>query len=130
DYLDEELAALDGLTDAFAAKNDPIGWGRVFTFGMESVAGAAQSVQSASRCVFMRYITGGTITKVALHVGVASGNISVAVFADDGTGGAPGTRKGTSGAVSCPSAGYAEVSLGGSVDVNAGDYLALSCDNT
>lgn len=87
----------------------------------------------ANRGLYVRTINGGTITKIGLEVGVQSGNISVAVYRNSGSGrsavpsGAPAI---TSGAVACPASGYAEVSLGGSVVVNPGDWLFLSCDNT
>jgi hypothetical protein len=41
----------------------------------------------------------------------------------------PGTQKATSGSVACPAVGYAEVSLGASIQVNAGDFIGFSVDN-
>jgi hypothetical protein len=81
---------------------------------------------------YFRAVEGGTISKLRLTVGTASGNIAVAVYRNSGSGltSVPGTRAATSGSVACPSAGVQDVSLGGSVTVNAGDWLAIGADNT
>lgn len=86
----------------------------------------------ANRAVYVRVPWSGTITKLAIIVGTASGNISLGVYANSGLGSsaAPAARKGTTGAVACPAAGFREVALGGSVAVVAGDWFALSADNT
>lgn len=68
--------------------------------------------------------------KIAIHVGTASGNVSVGVY--EGTAGRsdPGAQLATSGAVACPASGYAEIALGGAVDMTSLRWLALSVDNT
>jgi hypothetical protein len=72
-----------------------------------------------------------TASKVGFVVFVASGNISVAVYRNTGTGhaAAANNRVATSGAVACPAAGYNELTLDATVDVNPGDWLALTADN-
>lgn len=92
----------------------------------------SQSLTSANRAYAYRSLEPGTITKIGLQVGVSSGNICVAVYSSTGSGRSrrPATRKATSGAIACPTSGYAEISLGGSVDVAVGDYLVISADNT
>lgn len=87
---------------------------------------------AANRCQYGRVGTGGTITGIMIDVGTSSGNISVAVYRNTGTGSAarPGTRVATSGAVACPATGNQTVSLGGSVTVQPGDWFGFSCDNT
>jgi len=84
-----------------------------------------------NRAVFHRVIDGGVISKIFLWIGVTSGNICVGVYSNTGAGraGAPGARIATSGSVAMPAVGYQEISLGGSVTVNPGDWLALSADN-
>lgn len=82
--------------------------------------------------VYLRSTGRGLITKIGLHVTTQSGNICVGVFRSTGIGRArvPDARAATSGAVACPTVGYAEISLGASVYVTEDDYLAMSCDNT
>ena len=112
----------------YAALTDPLGLGfsvPVTGFGTAGVV----AFNAANECAFSRQIGTMTITKVGFEVGTSSGNISVAAVDGSGSGRSrvPATREATSGAVSCPAGGYAEVSLGASVQT---DYLALSCDNT
>lgn len=115
---------------AKAVKTDPLGLGLIY--GIDPRIGTLGTFASANRCLYTRVLAGGTITKIGIEVGVSSGNISVAAYSNSGSGrsAVPGARLGTSGAVACPANGYQEVSLGGSVVVAAGDWLALSCDNT
>jgi hypothetical protein len=110
---------------------DPLGLGHVATWASLS-PGVGQTWATANEGRFVRVISGGVISKIGLYVDTSSGNISVAVYSKSGSGRAavPATRVVTSGAVACPGTGYQEVSLGSSVTVAPGDYLALSCDNT
>jgi hypothetical protein len=91
----------------------------------------ASTGAGSNYCLYQRVIGSGTISKIGLWIKVSSGNISVAVYSNSGTGSAavPTTRQATSGAVSCPASGYAEISLGASVAVNDGDWIAISVDN-
>lgn len=86
---------------------------------------------NANRAVYMRCMGSGTITKIGLQIQTQAGNICVGVYANSGSGrsSVPGARQATSGSVACPASGYAEVSLGGSVTVNHGDWLALVADD-
>jgi hypothetical protein len=85
----------------------------------------------ANTALYYRVRDGGTISKIAVEVTASSGNISVAVYSNSGAGSAavPASRKATSGSVACPAIGQAEISLGGSVTVVPGDWLAISSDN-
>lgn len=85
----------------------------------------------ANAATYLRCMEGGTISKIGLDCVTSSGNISVAVHQNSGSGRAsvPGTRLATSGAVACPAVGYAEVSLGATVTLAAGDWIAISADN-
>lgn len=116
--------------DKYVRSKDPLGFGFPFTVD-PAACGTNGTFPSANRMFAYRCIGGGSISKIALRVGTSSGNISVAVYRNSGTGRAsvPGTRLATSGAVACPSSGYAEVSLGATIDVEPGDWFALSCDN-
>ncbi len=71
------------------------------------------------------------ITKIAIQVGVQSGNISVGTATSAAGRANPTTRTQTSGAVACPASGYAEVALGGSVTVSSETgWYGISADNT
>ena len=70
-----------------------------------------------------------------LYVGTSSGNISVAVYANNGSRGTAarptGAPKATSGAVACPTAGAISlVSFTAPTEIVQGDWAFLSCDNT
>ena len=124
--------AADNQVKIDATFDDPLHLGFVLTMPCLN-AGAAGAWPVANAARFVRAFAAGTITKVGLHVGTASGNVSVAVFRSGGAGrlarptGAPVAA---SGAVACPAAGYAEIALGSAVKVEAGDWIGLSCDNT
>jgi hypothetical protein len=87
---------------------------------------------TAGRTVYLRYRgANGPITKIALAVGVSSGNCAVAAYRNTGSGRSarPGARLGTSGSVACPAAGYQEVALTAAADIRDGDWLSLAADN-
>lgn len=94
---------------------------------------ALVTIGNANQTRFFRVVEGGTISKVRIYVGVSSGNIAVAAYSNTGTGldAVPGTLLATSGSVVCPAAAaVADVPLGSSVTLAAGDWLALAADNT
>lgn len=82
----------------------------------------------------LRFLEGGTISSIGVDVGTQSGNICVAVYPSTGSGrnAAPdwANRRATSGSVACPATGFQTVSLGSSIDVEAGDWVYLGADNT
>lgn len=110
---------------------DPLALGMVTTIS-PGVLPTAQTYAGANDCRYARVLVGGVISKIGMNVVTSSGNISVAAYRGTGAGRSrvPGTQLLTSGAVACPATGYQEVSLGASVYVAPGDFLALSCDNT
>jgi hypothetical protein len=112
---------------------DHIGWAGFVIAGIDPMlTGSNVSIGAPNRCIYVRAHTGAIITKIGVSVTVASGNVSVAAYANTGVGRAatPGTQLATSGAVACPAAGYREIALPNAVRVNAGDWLGLSVDNT
>jgi len=113
---------LNGLSGA-------TGWGFPKTTDHPDVL-AYVPLNNVGGCVYLRVIGSGTITKIGIYVGTQSGNISVGVCSGALGRANPDTRKGTSGAVACPAAGYQEIALTGSVDVVEGDWFAISADNT
>lgn len=91
------------------------------------------TIANASSCWYYRVVGAATISKVKLYVGTSSGNVCVAAYSNTGSGlaAAPGAQLATSGSLACPTgSAVAEVSLGASVALNAGDWLAIACDNT
>lgn len=131
DLFDSGTTAYEARRKAVAVGRDPLNWGFAITID-PAIVGANVGYGAAGRCQFVRLKTGAIISKVGLYVNAASGNISVAAYANTGVGraAAPGTLLSTSGSVACPAAGYAEVALGSPVRVEPGDWLALSIDNT
>jgi hypothetical protein len=91
----------------------------------------ASTVSGSNHTVYQRVMGAGSISKIGVWVKVSSGNISVSVYSNSGVGSAavPASRQATSGSVACPAAGYAEISLGSTVDVKDGDWMAISADN-
>lgn len=92
------------------------------------------SALTGSRTYWARITRGSAqaVTRIGVQVGVSSGNISVAVYRNTGVGrnAVPGLRAATSGTVTCPASGYAEILVTPSVSVSEGDWLALSVDNS
>lgn len=107
------------------------GFGFPYTVDPGIVRSSDNLGMAANNAVYMRVAEGGTISKVGLSVAVQSGNISVAAYSNTGIGRSsnPGTLLASSGAVACPAAGYQEISLGASVTLAPGDWLAISADN-
>jgi hypothetical protein len=91
----------------------------------------AATVSGSNHTIYQRVMGAGSISAIGLWVKVSSGNISVSVYSNSGVGAAavPASRQATSGSVACPAAGYAEISLGSTVDVKDGDWMAISADN-
>lgn len=71
-----------------------------------------------------------SINRVFCHIAVASGNIDVGIYDDDGTSGAPLTRLVSSGAVACPAAGPAAVAVADTVLTPGRYYAAISFNNS
>lgn len=87
-----------------------------FTFNPAgaSIGGNTTLGNTGGRLAFTRARGSGTISKIALVVRTQGANIEVGIARNAAAGpGAPATRVATSGSVACPSAGYAEISLGG-----------------
>jgi nitrous oxidase accessory protein NosD len=89
------------------------------------------TIGTANSTRFYRVIEGGTVSALRVNVGVQSGNIAVAVYANSGSGlsSTPGTRLATSGSVACPAVGVQDVALGSTVVLAVGDWVAFGCDN-
>jgi hypothetical protein len=86
----------------------------------------------ANRTAYMRAMgSKAGATAIRFIVAVTGGNISVAVFANTGSGltAAPGARKGVSATVATPAVGTQTLALGAATDVEAGDWLAISADS-
>lgn len=135
--VDGTITTSDISTSSFDARYALVGapFGFPYTLDVGAIRFAGTdilAVQAANACHYLRVISSGDISKIGVYVNTASGNISVAVYSNSGTGrsAVPGTRTATSGAVACPASGYREISLGGTVTVNAGDWFSLSADNT
>lgn len=125
-----EPGAVPG-SGAAASKVDPLGFGIPWSFDPILATVQAQ-VGGVNKAHFYRVQGGGTITKIGFRVSVASGNVCLGVYANTGTGrsAAPGARLATTGLIPCPASGYAEVSLGASIDISSGDHwFAIAADN-
>lgn len=88
--------------------------------------------QSANRTNYARVLGAPMlISKLGINIGVSSGNICLAVYDSIGTGTSarPNNRLATTGAVACPAAGEASVTLDTPVVVVPGDWFALAADN-
>jgi hypothetical protein len=114
----------------FSDDPDPMGIGYVQPF-LPGVTMADQVWSATNDARYMRAISGGVITKVAIQVAVSAGNISIAIKNDNA--GTPATGVGSvkqsTGAIACPALGYQEVALGASVTVAKGDWFCMSCDS-
>jgi hypothetical protein len=125
-----DINALGAASDSHTAQL-AAGLGLVFGPDPRSASGGAVW-PAADRGIYVRVVNAATITKVGIEVAVQSGNVSVAVYRNTGTGPAAaptGAPVASSGAVACPAVGFQEVALGASVVVAVGDWLFLSCDN-
>lgn len=84
----------------------------------------------ANRATYIRSRGAATISKVGMRVTATGGTISVAICSGTAGRTTPGNRVATSGSVSGPATGYAEVSLGASVAVTENDWFAVSSSGT
>lgn len=70
------------------------------------------------------------VDRIGVPVNASAGNIDVGIYADDGTGNAPGARIVSSGSIACPAAGGALVTIA-STDLTPGLYwLAIAASST
>lgn len=133
-YVARTLAEGQAALKAFVAARtqDPLALGYCAT-APALLTSASATWRGANAGQAVRVIAGGfQISKIALQVGVQSGNISVAVYRGTGSGMArrpTGTPIAQSGAVACPAVGYAEIPLDQAVTPLLGDFLFMSCDN-
>jgi hypothetical protein len=116
--------SFDGTADITVASDLPRTQLRVATNRSTAVSGS-------NHTIYQRVMGSGSISKIGVWVKASSGNISVSVYSNSGVGSAavPSSRTATSGAVACPAIGYSEISLGGTVTVKDGDWMAISADN-
>jgi len=122
---------------SFAYDNDnPIATGRdevIRTVSNPSVASSYTTSGATNRAYMFRVMESGTITKIGVEVGTASGNIDVGVYrnsaTDIGLNARPLTRVASSGSTPV-TAGYMEITLSSQVTVQPGDWLAVALDNT
>ncbi len=111
------------------------GWLYPMTFEPQNIQ-TAGAMTSAPRTVYSR-MSGKTTTavnKATIHLGVSSGNISVAVYANNGSTGSAARPTGapllTTGAIASPGTGTQTVTFTSSAVVPAGAWFAISADNT
>ncbi len=96
---------------------------------------AAVTMFPAANCTYYMRVQGEVVgaTAYRIWVGTASGNISIANYANTGVGinAAPtGAPRGATGSVACPATGAQLVfASGGAFNVAEGDWIGLSCDN-
>ena len=116
--------SFDGTADVTVGSDLPRTQLRVATDRQSAVSGS-------NHTIYQRVIGSGSISKIGLWVKASSGNISVSVYSNSGVGSAalPASRQATSGSIACPAIGYAEISLGATVAVKDGDWMAISADN-
>lgn len=122
---------MSGLGYTVGASSAAGPFGFPYTIDPMIVRGSDSTVLTGGDGWYFRVYDSGNVSKIALEVVTASGNISVAAYRNTGTGqnAAPGTRLATSGAIACPAAGYREISLGATVTITPGDWFAISADN-
>lgn len=92
------------------------------------------SALTANSTYFNRVTRGfaKSASKIGFVVGTSSGNVSVGIYRNTGTGTAAvptGAPVASLGSTACPAGGYAELTLGNTADVYPGDWLALAVDN-
>jgi hypothetical protein len=117
-----------GLNNSLRIK-EADSWGVPCTWEPALYSGVS-AMSAANDALWFRVRGAGKVSKIAFMIGASSGNISVAVYRGPPGRNAPTTRIATSGAVACPAAGKAEVTLGSAVWVQDGDWFCLTCDNT
>lgn len=99
--------------------------GRVESFSTIE-AGALTNIQNRGEYVRLRVSESVTVSAITIHVLTQSGNIELAVFANNGLEGTlarPAARKATTGAIAMPAAGAAAVAI--DVTIDDGDWLYL-----
>ena len=123
----------------------PVTRGIVRTIDPENAVTTA-TFATTGTIYWMRWKEGGKISTVRFAVSTASGNICIACAKNVGTGynAVPGERVATTGSFACPSSGSTNISVpatgangdheqplaGGSITVQAGDWVGIAADNT
>jgi hypothetical protein len=139
-----QMGGANGTTGQFLQTNgnatpswvsDTVGGAVAYSSDPRIVGGLSSQVAnySANQARFVRVMHGGgSCAHVAIDVGTSSGNISVGFYTNTGTqdSAAPNTLVQSSGAVACPSAGFASVAVTAVAVIQGQHWIAMSCDNT
>jgi hypothetical protein len=125
---------IGGIAVPSNVDQDPLGLGFATTHPWAAAANGTQAVYGVNVALYQQLIGYGmTTNQLQLYIGTSSGNISAGVYnngSQAGTSRLPNSRLGTTGAIPCPAAGLATVTMTGSVTIPRGAYAAVSADNT
>lgn len=116
--------------NAFASQGDADAWGFPHTaLGDEVKSSSVFPIANAA--LFLRSRGGGTISQVGLRVRASAGSISVATLIGPGGPNPPTTRTQTSGPISCPAIGFAQIALAGTATLSSTTgWFAVSGDGS
>lgn len=122
----------DLAAGAWAQMNSPSG-GRVETLDPALLA-SLQAWPAVLRAYYWRVTGAGAISKLDAEIGIQSGNLLLAVYANNGSDGiaafpAAGGLIASTGSFACPAVGKFSQTLGSTVGVAAGDWIMACCDN-
>lgn len=109
----------------------PPGFQFPYTVDPGIIRGIDQIIDAANQGIYMRSLYGGTISAIGLTVVISSGNISLAIYRNNGSGrnATPtGGLLAATGSIACPAGGYAEVPIS-QATLLPGDWFALAADN-
>lgn len=127
-----KVASFFSATGQVARVGDPSEVALVTTFSPGTVGSSLNGGAVAGCGYFARVQQGGSVSKIGIQVLAQAGNLCVAVYRGGGVGSnrRPSALVATSGSVACPAPGYAEINLGTTVQVEPGDFLFVSRNNT
>jgi hypothetical protein len=126
--------AIGGVSIPSNVDQDPLGFGFATTHPWAAEANNTVAFFAANAALYQQLIGYGMSTnQLRLYVGTSSGNISAGLYNNGGQAGSsrlPNARQATTGAIACPAAGMATVTLTTTVTVGRSWYGAISVDNT
>lgn len=135
DGVSVESLSIGGVSIPAITDQDPLGYGWATTVTALSAANGGDSAFAADYAYFQQLVGYGMSTNtLRIYVTASSGNIDVGLYDNGGQTPAstrlPNALQASTGAIPCPAAGLASVTLTSTVTIGRSWYAAVSLDNT
>lgn len=121
------LAAASSFSDLYVAKAMSVAGQFIGVAYVETSGTLTANTAYFVRVTIPRQMT---FNRVGMNIAASSGNIDVGIYADDGTGLAPGNRTVSSGSTASPGTGRQLITIASTTLAQGIHWVGLAADNT